>query len=207
MADAVDLVRAYLHVNGYFTVTEYPVLEQRRGGGYRTVTDLDVLAFRFTGAGPVPVTSGPGPLLAPTLPEPDAALGRRRGESDMIVAEVKEGQARLNRAARDPRVLEAALVRFGCCEPAEAEQVVATLLREGEASTGHGHRVRLLAFGSTVPDGGPGGFTTISLGHVLSFLRTHLRDHWDLVQHAQMLDPALGFLSLIEKAERGTEPP
>jgi hypothetical protein len=207
MADAVDLVRAYLHVNGYFTVSEYPVLEQQRDGGYRTVTDLDILAFRFAGAGPMPAVSGRGSLLAPTLPEPDAGLGRRRSESDMIVAEVKEGHAQLNRAARDPRVLEAALVRFGCCEPDEAEQVVATLLREGEASTGHGHRVRLLAFGSTVPDGGPVGFTTISLGHVLSFLRTHLRDHWDLVQHAQMLDPALGFLSLIEKAERGTEPP
>lgn len=28
--DAVALVRAYLHLNGYFTVTEYPVLETRK---------------------------------------------------------------------------------------------------------------------------------------------------------------------------------
>jgi hypothetical protein len=68
-------------------------------------------------------------------------------------------------------------------------------------------RGSLLAPTLPEPDGGPGGLTTISLGHVLSFLRTRLRDHWDLVQHAQMLDPALGFLSLIEKAERGTESP
>jgi hypothetical protein len=27
MDNAVALVRAYLHVNGYFTVTEYPVVE------------------------------------------------------------------------------------------------------------------------------------------------------------------------------------
>lgn len=27
MDTAVALVQAYLHVNGYFTVTEYPVLE------------------------------------------------------------------------------------------------------------------------------------------------------------------------------------
>jgi hypothetical protein len=206
MADAVDLVRAYLHVNGYFTVSEYPVLEQQRGGGYRTVTDLDVLAFRFAGAGPMPVAPGRHPLLAPALLEPDAVLGRRRGEADMIVAEVKEGHARLNRAARDPGVLEAALVRFGCCEAKEAGQVVVRLIQKGEASTGHGHRIRLLAFGSTVPGAGSGGYTAISLGHVLSFLRTHLRDNWEVVQHAQVLDPALGFLSLLEKAERGTEP-
>jgi hypothetical protein len=204
MADAVDLVRAYLQVNGYFTISEYPVLEQQRGGGYRTVTDLDILAFRFAGAGPMPAEAGRSALLAPTLPEPDTALGRRRSESDMIVAEVKEGHARLNRAARDPRVLEAALVRFGCCEPGESGEVVARLIRTGEASTGHGHRIRLLAFGSTVPGGVPGEYATISLGHVLSFLRTHLRDNWEVVQHAQVLDPALGFLSLLEKAERGT---
>jgi hypothetical protein len=47
MDTAVALVQSYLHVNGYFTVVEYPVLETRRGGPPRTVTDLDVLAFRF----------------------------------------------------------------------------------------------------------------------------------------------------------------
>jgi hypothetical protein len=57
----------------------------------------------------MPAVSGRRSLLVPTLPEPDASLGRRRGESDMIVAEVKAGHARLNRAARDHRVLEAAL--------------------------------------------------------------------------------------------------
>lgn len=42
------LVQSYLHVNGYFTVVEYPVLEARRGGTPRTITDLDVLAFRVS---------------------------------------------------------------------------------------------------------------------------------------------------------------
>ena len=47
MDTTVALVQSYLHVNGYFTVVEYPVLETRRGGPPRTLTDLDVLAFRF----------------------------------------------------------------------------------------------------------------------------------------------------------------
>jgi hypothetical protein len=203
MADAVDLVRAYLHVNGYFTVTEYPVLERLRDGGHRMVTDLDVLAFRLAGAGPVAAKAAPGRPIVPVLLEPDPALGRRREESDMIVAEVKTGRAELNAAARDPRVVEAALVRFGCCGPGEAEQVVEALVRSGEARTGHGHRVRLLAFGSSVPPEGPTGYSAISLGHVIAFLRTHLRENWDVVRHAQVTDPALGFLSLLEKAERG----
>ncbi len=62
----------------------------------------------------------------------------------MIVAEVKEGRAELNRGARDPRVLEAALVRFGCCDPQVVERVVEELLRRARAATGHGHSIRLV---------------------------------------------------------------
>ena len=51
MDTAVALVQAYLNLNGYFTVVEYPVLETSRRGPARSVTDLDVLAVRFTGAG------------------------------------------------------------------------------------------------------------------------------------------------------------
>ena len=50
MDTAVALVQAYLHVNGYFTVAEYPVLEAYRGEHARTVTDIDILAFRFAAA-------------------------------------------------------------------------------------------------------------------------------------------------------------
>ncbi len=205
MADAVDLVRAYLHVNGYFTVTEYPVLEGVKGGSHRMVTDLDVLAFRFPGAGPSKGGGRVGEALVSTLGELDPALERNRGESDMIVAEVKEGRAELNRGARDPRVLEAALVRFGCCEPHAVERVVEELLRRGRAATGHGHTVRLVAFGSSVPPDRPLGYTAISLGHVLSFLRAHLQESWEVLRHAQVSDPALGFLALLEKAGEGED--
>lgn len=200
MADAVDLVRAYLHVNGYFTVSEYPVLESLRGGGHRMVTDLDLLAFRFGGAGPVGDHARSKRMAKPVLQEPDPLLGRGRSQSDMIVAEVKEGRAELNRGARDPHVLEAALVRFGCCHQDMVSGVVSKLIRKGVADTGHGHRIRLMAFGATVPQGGPGGYTAIPLGHVVSFLRSHLRENWDIVRHAQITDPALKFLSLLEKA-------
>src|SRR5262245_18598254 len=51
MDPAVGMVESYLRVNGYFTVTEYPIVEASKYGEYRTATDLDVLAFRFPGAG------------------------------------------------------------------------------------------------------------------------------------------------------------
>jgi hypothetical protein len=135
------------------------------------VTDLDVLAFRFASAGPARAASGSDAPLVSTLGEPDPALSRVRGESDMIVGELKEALAELNRGARDPRVLEAALVRFGCCEAGEGERVEKELLRRGEVDTKHGHRVRLVAFGATLPQGGSRGYTAISLGYIVSFLR------------------------------------
>ena len=76
MDTAVGLVQAYLRVNGYFTVAEYPVLDAAGADRPRTVTDLDILAIRLNRA--------PGD-------DPDPALGARPGMPDMIVGEVKEG--------------------------------------------------------------------------------------------------------------------
>lgn len=35
--------------------------------------------------------------------------------------------------------------------------------------------------------------------HVVTFLRTYLKSHWSVLRHAQIRDPALGVLALIEK--------
>jgi hypothetical protein len=203
MDTAVALVQAYLRVNGYFTVAEYPVLEAVGRGSHRMLTDLDLLAFRFPGAGRELAGRGERDTVPVEVFEPDPALGQRSDRSDMIVAEVKEGRAELNRAARDPAVLRAALVRFGCCSPVEAPRLVEELIRQGRASTGAGHEVRLVVFGAE-PGEGPGGpYAVITLGHVVEFLQEHLRRHWDVVRHAQTKDPALSFLLTLEKAHRG----
>jgi hypothetical protein len=44
---AVSLVQAYLQLNGYFTSSEYPIIASAGRSGVRTITDIDVLAFRF----------------------------------------------------------------------------------------------------------------------------------------------------------------
>ena len=77
MDNAVALVRAYLHLNGYFTVTEFPVMEALRGGGFRTATDLDVLAFRFARAAGDPSMLGRGGAATKGLRLPDNSCESR----------------------------------------------------------------------------------------------------------------------------------
>lgn len=200
MDNAVALVQAYLQINGYFTVTEYPVLEGTRQG-YRAATDLDVLAFRFPGAGRlIPSKGRPGERR---LTEVDRALNCPADRADMLIGEVKEGHAELNRATRDTDVLRTVFTRFGCCPPEHVPALVKRLLHEGATTTPAGHTVRLVAFGSEV--GGPPSppCTVVSLGHVVGYLRDYLREHWEILRHGQFKHPALGFLMTLEKASRG----
>lgn len=193
MDHAVALVEAYLRVNGYLTVAEYPVLDTPRHGPAQTVTDLDILAVRL---------SVPEERVTQDRPVVDPALGATLDRSDMIVGEVKEGAPRLNRALREPRALQAALTRFGCCSARESEDVVQRLLHRGQVVTPGGHGIRVVAFGN--PHGAPttGPWHTVSLGHVVSYLQQHLRSHWDQVGRTQIKDPILGLLALIEKSSR-----
>lgn len=197
MDTAVALVESYLRVNGYFTVAEYPVLEAVRSGGHRMATDLDVLAVRFPGAGRRVAgrrEEGAAPF------EPDPSLGVPRDAPDMLIGEVKEGAARLNAAVRDPEVLEAALARFGCCSHEVAGDAARELLESGETDLASGHRARIVAFGTSGGDDDARPHTVVELSHVIAFVRSHLREHWDTLRHAQVKDPGLSFLMLLEKA-------
>ena len=197
MDTSVALVQAYLHVNGYFTVAEYPVLEAYRGDHARTVTDLDILAFRFANAGHDVIRGrGRRPLGDRAV---DSALGCPPDRPDMIVGEVKEGAARFNPAMRDPIVLEVALTRFGCCPPDLVAEQTRRLLSQGHVVTPGGHSVRMVAFGDVSKNDPPTSWTTVPMRHVVRFLQSYLKEHWDVLRHAQIRDPVLGMLALIEK--------
>lgn len=75
MDTAVALVQAYLHVNGYFTVTEYPVLEVFGRAQVGSVTDLDILAYRFANAGHDLVSGGAHRPLDGRVQVVDPVLG------------------------------------------------------------------------------------------------------------------------------------
>ena len=201
MDSAVALVQAYLRVNGYFTVTEYPVIASGKNGTYRTATDLDVLAVRFPHSGHIVPGRSEGRDEDHNVI--DNALGIPVGEPDMLVGEVKEGRAELNDAASDPGVLRAVLVGFGCCEKSEVPRIVESLLRDGHARLPNGHLIRTVVFASTPGDSAARKYLFVSLGHVANFLRSYLDEHWEVLRHADSKDQAFGFLMTLAKAERG----
>ena len=160
MDTAVGLVQAYLRVNGYFTVAEYPVLDATGPAGPRTITDLDILAVRLHRA--------PGASGAADAPL-DPALGAGGG-ADMIVGEVKEGRPHPNPAMCDPAVLEAAFTRFGCCAPEDAARLVAELLETGRTVAPEGHTIRTVVFGNpTSPPGSGAPWHTVPFARVLRY--------------------------------------
>ena len=199
MDTAVSLVQAYLHVNGYFTVAEHPVLESMRGNHVRTVTDLDILAYRLPGAGDDLLHRNTRRAPQRQSPDVDPALGAPAGRADMIVGEVKEGPARLNQALRDAATLEVALARFGCCPVDESRDVSRRLLSHGRADTSGGPEIRVVAFGNTPDRLGHGPWLTVPMSHVVDYLQRHLHDHWDVLRHVQIHDEGLAVLALMEK--------
>ena len=119
MDTGVAIVNAYLNVNGYFTVAEYPVLEAFSRAPARTVH-------------------------------------------------------RTWRAAWSPASRRDALRPSGT---------------DGGVRSG--------------VEGSAGGrWTTVPMRHVVEFLRNYLRDHWDVLRHAQIKDAGLGMLGLLEKCEQ-----
>ncbi|MDX1395865.1 MAG: hypothetical protein R3195_15890 [Gemmatimonadota bacterium] len=202
MDHAVALVQAYLELNGYFTVAEFPVLTVLPAGGYASATDIDLLALRLCDAGGLAaVGSGPdGPF------EPDPELGVPGRGVDLLLVEVKEGRAELNRGAKDPRVLEAVLARFGLGPHERQERSLRDLDRKGETVWPGGVHVRMLAFGSVVDPQVVDGFRAISLTHVMRFLTEYIEKNWGQIRHAQIRHEAFGFLALIEQVRRSGEP-
>ena len=200
MDTAVALVQAYLNVNGYFTVAEYPVLEAFGADDARIVTDLDILAVRYAGAGHQVISRRHG-RSSHSVFEPDALLRCPQNRPDMIVGEVKEGHARFNSAARNPAVLQVALARFGCCAPDHAVAVTSELLARGHTLTHDGHALRMVAFGDANVGATGQSHTVIPMRHVVRFLRSHLRQHWSVLRHAHFSDPTFGVLALMEKWE------
>jgi hypothetical protein len=204
MDTAVALVRSYLQANGFFTVTEYPILEVIANGETRTVTDVDVLALRFPGAGgsgnddAAAESSTSGPTI-----RPDPALGLTDAHIEVIIGEVKEGAAVLNRAARDPKVLAAVLRRFGHMRPEVADGIVAELIATGTGMHPAGIRIRLMVFATKPPSRRDIQYRWMNLGEIAGWLQRQVHEHWDQIKTIQSKDPALGFLILFEKAKRG----
>jgi len=199
MDTAVALVQSYLYMNGFFTVTEYPVWETMDDGEIRTVTDVDMLAVRFPGAGRV----DPSDHERQGVVRPDPALDVDPDRIELIIAEVKEGRAELNQAARSREVLHAALHRFGYVAEDEADELMAQLLAGGEAIHPNGVRVRLMSFGSRPPHESSPAHQWLLMGQIVTYIRKALTENWFAARALQSKDPVISQMILVEKAIRG----
>jgi hypothetical protein len=167
----------------------------------RTLTDVDVLAVRFPGAGSISLDGDAGGVEF----SPDPELQCSDEMIEVIIAEVKEGAADLNRSARDPIVLRAAVGRVGRIHAEAADAIVMSLIETGMAMHPSGVRLRLMVFGSKPPTARRNAYSWLSHGHISVWLRAQLRERWDVVKTIQSKDPALGFMILDEKALRGEQ--
>ncbi len=201
MDTAVALVRSYLQANGFFTVTEYPILELLADSSARTVTDVDVIGIRFPGAG---ATSDDASTIG-VVAEPDPLLDIKEDQIEVIIGEVKEGAAVLNKSARDPEVLAAVLRRLGRIDPDLVGGLIDDLVATGEAHHPAGIRIRLVVFASKPPNRKNYRYTWVSHGRIATWLSRQVSENWDAIKTVQSKDPALGFLLLFEKARRGEE--
>jgi hypothetical protein len=201
MDNAVALVQAYLRVNGYFTVTEYPAVEAMKSGAFRTATDLDLLAFRFPAAsGPIVVSRARTSSEHTFAPDPE--LGIAAGEADMLVGEVKEGRARLNEGAANPAVLRHVLTRFGCCPAEHAPRRVDELLSRGQTVLPSGHRLRLVSLPTRRDRSIGRSFSDTSF----AFSRVICGSTGRRSATPTSRTPAFGFLVTVEKALAGSAP-
>lgn len=207
MDTAVGVVKAYLELCGYFVLAELPVREAD-GGGYRDVTDVDVLAVRF----PHPVAPRSRQVMSPL----DVFLGidptRHTLEEgvDVIIGEVKEGRARLNPSLRRADTLAFALRRIGCCPEPQIPDEVQAILRAGRqemAMPGQVRcQVRIVVFGGSGESDGH-GVQTMLLAHCWHFIEEKLRRAGEVLTWSHFKDPILGFFTLHDKIARRSGQP
>ena len=199
MDTAVALVKSYLELCGYFVLAELPVRAHHEGG-YSDVTDLDVIAVRFphaplTGSRrtdrPLEVYLGTDPALRTS---PDGV--------DVVIGEVKEGQARLNPALRRDETIAFALRRLGCCPESHLDEEARLIRHAGARKMSMPGRtpcrVRLVSFaGHGVAS--DHGVLTVSLSHCVDFIANRLMESRDVLGGAQFKDTVLGLLALQDK--------
>lgn len=130
---------------------------------------------------------------------------------DILIGEVKEGAAALNRRLTTPEVLHAALRRAGCCPEAHIAHAASALAARGEffaqGDDGAPCRIRLASFcGYVVKPPSPAALI-VTLGHIVGFIMHRLREYRPLLGSAQFKDPILNLFKLLDKMGISLTPP
>jgi hypothetical protein len=194
---AVNLVESYLRLNGYLTVSEVEIQERAPDGTFRAVTDIDVMAVRFPGDVFVgDPHHGPDTRV---LALSDPVLQLEDGQIDVIVGEVKQGEATLNPGMRRHASLHGMLRRVEWLFDAPLSDLVDDLARREicivPARGGGTVRTRLVAFGRA-PDS---TLHVITHTHIVETMLRFFEGHDEAFRPVQFRDPAPAMLSLLLK--------
>lgn len=198
MNAGVAVVKAYLRVNGYLVLEEVPVVLPEKIGGYRTHTDLDIVAVRF------PCVRMGFPDEAGRIANPvatDSILDVPEGVIDVIIGEVKEGRAHLNQAIRSPEALRLGLARVGACDEQELDKAADLLSEQAVVRLENSkpvRQVRLVAFGMGTSRKTHTHYV-VSLKDAWGFVNSIMERGHEMLLPASVSDPVLGLLHLENK--------
>jgi len=194
----VNLVETYLRLTGYLTLSEFEVQRRDLDGEFKTVTDVDIMAMRLPGNVFVgdPHTADDGEMLL--LDDPMLRL--EYDCVDVIIGEVKQGEADLNPGITDHVVLHSMLRRIEWIYDEPLSDVV-RMLQKGTvhyspARGGGRVRTRIVAFGRADRS----SLHVITHSHVVSTLLRFFDEHEAAFRPIQFKEPAPAFLRLLLKA-------
>ncbi|MDX1447950.1 MAG: hypothetical protein R3246_02710 [Acidimicrobiia bacterium] len=193
---AVNLVESYLRLNGYLTLSELEVRGRNQDGTFDTLTDVDIVGIRFPGDTLVAETGSEDQLLLIA----DDTLDLSDDRIDVIIGEVKQGEAVFNPGLSRREVLRSILRRMEWVYAQGIDGVVDRLSQGGisfDPARGGGEiRTRMVAFGQSPK----AGAHTIPIGHVIESLVAFMDEYDDVLRSAQFKEPAPALLRLLVKA-------
>lgn len=195
---ATDLVEVFLRSNGYLTLSELQIQSLNKRGDWETVTDVDILALRFPGR--VFIADAHDPTLASELEVPGVPLYLEEDTIDVIVGEVKQGEAAFNPSLTKHETLHTALHRLSWIySDGDLDRVVEDLRDKGVCYTpargGGTVRTRIVAFGQASEV----TMNVIPLQVIIERALDALQSHDALLRSARSSSPAAAMLKLLHK--------
>ncbi len=193
----VDLVEAYLRLNGYFTISEFEVQRETSPGVYQTITDVDMIGLRLPG--PVYIADSHGKGGSASLLVEDPVLQMEKNTIDVIIGEVKQGEAVFNPGLTDHHTLHTVLQRVAWLYEGDVHDVARDLEEHLVCrQPTHGGtivRTRLVAFGRSPVN----NLHTISLTHIFNKMVKQFEQFGDALRPAQFKNPAAALIQLLVK--------
>lgn len=194
---AVNLVESYLRLNGYLTLSEFEIQAKAKDGTYKTLTDVDMVAVRFPGD--IFAADSHDEAESRMLLIHDPELRLEEDQIDVIIGEVKQGDAVFNPGLTAHQVLHTVIQRVAWVYGVNLESVVREVERNGvsvdPSCDGATVRTRLVAFGRSPET----DLHTISLSHIVEQMTGFMTDFDDVLRSANFKDPASALLRLLSK--------